>query len=46
LRDDTRRESAALQLDPFLPTVGEIAHLMLKKEVVNTEKEVGEGEAQ
>jgi hypothetical protein len=45
LRDDTRLEPPALLLDAFLPTVGEIAHLMLEREVVNAEKEDGRGEA-
>jgi hypothetical protein len=45
LRDDTRRKSAALLLDALWPTVGEIAHLMLEREVVNSEKEDGGREA-
>jgi hypothetical protein len=32
LSDDTRLEQAALLLDALLPTVGEIAHLMLEGE--------------
>jgi hypothetical protein len=45
MRDDTRRKSDDLLLDPLLPIVREIAYLMLEGEVVNTEEVVSEGEA-
>jgi hypothetical protein len=46
LRDDTRRESAVLRRETFLPTVEKIAHLMLAREVEDIEEDNGGGEAQ
>ncbi len=46
MRGDTRRESAVLLLDAFLPTVEKIADLVLEREVKDIEEDDGGGGTQ